>query len=131
MIVSDVINTHFALAIHNASHINVYGMCVEYDNIQLLVGQSNLQDDQFHQLCIKYDNNTDILCIYPDLVGPICRIRSNPPYSTSLGDVRTGWWPDNNRQFIASGGGLIRSLSLFDTPIDQRCASYMYNNNFI
>lgn len=123
-------NTHFALAIYNASHVTVYGMCSDFDNSAIPVGRSNLQDSQLHQLCVTYDNKTDYLCVYLDLSSPQCLRRLNPPYNTSLGDVRIGWWPDGNRQFNASGGGLIRSLSLFNTAINQSCVSYIFNNNF-
>lgn len=124
-------NMNFALSVIDASHVSVYGMCPSYDNVNILVGQSTLYDGTFHQICVTYDNTVPKLCIYLDLQSPQCLNRSNPSYNTGLGDVRIGWWPDGNRQFTASGGGLIRFVSLFDTAINQNCVAYHYQVNYM
>lgn len=119
-------NTHFALAIVDGSNVNVYGVCSKYDNTGINLGQNIFQDGQFHNICATYNNITHELCILLDSFTPTCLNRTNPPYNTSLGDVRIGWWPDGNRMFDASGGGLIRSVSLFDVAINQTCFLSLY-----
>ena len=115
----------------DASHVTIYGMCLSYDNNNIALTQSILHDGSFHQLCVTYDTNTRYLCVYLDLLPPVCLTRTNARYNTGLGDVRIGWWPDNNRQFDATGGGLIRALSLFNTTINQACVNYLYQTNII
>jgi hypothetical protein len=122
-------DTNFALSVINASHVTIYGMCPLFDNPNIPVGQSILYDGAFHQVCVTYDNTISTLCVYLDLLSPQCLIRSNAPYNTSLGDVRIGWWPDNNRQFVASGGGLIELVSLFNVAINQSCVAFQYQVN--
>jgi hypothetical protein len=116
-------NTHFTLTIRNATHIDIYGMCTVYDNEAIFLGGSTLYDKAFHQICVTYNNTESKLCIYLDSQTPKCLIRQNPRYNTALGDVRIGWWPDNNREFSASRGGLIRSVSLFDRAISPQCVA--------
>ncbi|CAF1483011.1 unnamed protein product [Adineta ricciae] len=123
-------NEHFALSVINASYVTVYGMCGPYDNSYIYTGQNTLYDGYFHQICVTYDNSDVQLCIYLDSSPPQCLIRTNPHYNTSLGDVRIGWWPDLNRNFTATGGGLIKWVSLFDKAINQSCVAYQYQNNF-
>ena len=116
-------NTHFALAIQNATHVNVFGMCHIYDNQDIPIGQGTLYDGKFHQICLTYNNIDSKLCIYHNLQSPECLIRKNHPYNTTMGDVRIGWWTDNNRQYVAAGGRTIRSVSLFDKVITQNCVA--------
>jgi len=123
-------NEHFALSIISSSSVTVYGMCGTYDNGNIGLGQSILYDGNFHQLCVTYDSSNLQLCVYLDLYSPTCLIRSNPLYNTGSGDVRIGWWPDGNRGFISSGGGLIKSVALFNTAVNQTCVTYQYQNNF-
>ena len=124
-------NTHFALAIVGANRATVYGMCGSYDNhnIPIQVGSRALNDGSFHQLCASYNTQNARLCLYFDLNTPTCLTRKNPRYQTSLGDIRIGWWTDNNRQFIPDGGGLIRSASLFDREISQECVRKEFDVN--
>jgi hypothetical protein len=124
-------NQHWTLSVINASHVTMYGMCGPYDNYDIYTGQSTLYDGAFHQVCVTYDNSISQLCIYLDLFPSQCLIRTNPVYDTGLGDVRIGWWPDPNRQFLASGGGLIELVSLFNTAINQSCVAYQYQVNNI
>jgi len=124
-------NAHFALAVSNNDCVTVYGMCGAYDNGNICFGKNVLHDGQFHQVCATYDTTTAKLCLYLDLYSPQCLIRSNVPYNTSLGDVRIGWWPDLNRPFDSSGGGLIKWLYMFDKAVNQTCISYHYHNYFI
>ena len=122
-------NTHFALSVVNASHVTMYSMCRAYDNRNIPVGQSTLYDGAFHQVCVTYASSTAELCVYLDLLPPQCLIRSNAPYNTSLGDLRIGWWPDINRQFDPSGGGLIQWVSLYAQTINQSCVAFQYQVN--
>lgn len=114
----------------NASHVNVYGMCGTYDNPNVALTQSILFDGNFHQLCLTYETNSRQVCVYLDLFSPTCFTRLPSPYNTGLGDVRVGWWSDGIWQFQSIGGGLIRSVSLFDIAINRTCVNYVYNNNF-
>ncbi|CAM4838034.1 unnamed protein product [Rotaria magnacalcarata] len=124
-------NQQFALSVIDASHVPLYGMCGAYDNNDIYVGQSTLYDGAFHQMCVTYNNINVQLCVYLDLLSPQCLTRTNAAYNTGLDDVRIGWWPDLNRQFVSTGGGLIQLLSLFDTAINQTCVTYQYQNNFM
>ncbi|CAF4155946.1 unnamed protein product [Rotaria sp. Silwood2] len=120
-------NRHFALGVADATHINVFGLCGMFDNNYIFVGPDTLYDGNFHQICITYNSTNAKLCVYRDAQEPICITRNNGPYNTSLGNVRIGWWPDDNRQFVALGGGLIRSVSLFDSEISQDCVIQEFN----
>lgn len=122
-------NTHFALGIRNATHMNIFGMCYPYDNDAILVHKNTLYDGIFHRICVTYNNAEAKICIYLDSQTPQCFVRQNPPYNTTLGDVRIGWWPDNNRQFVAAGGGLIHSVLIFDRVIPQTCIDREFMNN--
>ncbi|CAF1201748.1 unnamed protein product [Adineta steineri] len=117
-------NKHFALAVANATCVNVYGMCV--DNYHIHVGPNTLYDGNFHQLCATYNNISSKLCVYRDLQDPTCIIRTTP-YNTGLGDVRIGWWPDHNRRFISTGSETIKAVSLFDKAISQDCVAHLVN----
>lgn len=119
-------NTHFALGIKNATHINVFGMCHQYDNKNILIGQKSFYDGTFHRICVTYNSTESKICLYLDSPTSKCFVRSNPPYKTALGDVRIGWWSDNNRGFVASGGGLIHSVSLFDNVLPQACIAEQF-----
>ena len=122
-------NSNFVLNVGGSSIMNVYGMCSSYDNYNIPVGSSVLFDGNFHQVCVSYDNTIPQLCVYLDLLSPRCVNRTNPRYNTSLGDVRVGWWPDGNRRFSGSGGGLIRSVTLFSAAINQSCVTHQYHVN--
>jgi hypothetical protein len=121
-------NTHFTLAIRNATHINILGMCYQYNNDAILIAQNSLYDGPFHHICVTYNNTESKLCVYLDSQTPNCLVRQNPPYNTTLGDVRIGWWPDSNHQFVASGGGLIHSVSLFDSVLPETCITDQFMN---
>ncbi|CAF1523204.1 unnamed protein product [Rotaria sordida] len=114
-------NRHFALSILNGTHVNVFGMCEIYDNDRIPVTQHTMYDKSFHQICVTYRTDDAKLCVYHNSDPPYCVIRSNARYNTGLGDVRIGWWPDNNRGFVSSDGGLIKSVALFDRAISQEC----------
>ncbi|CAF2896664.1 unnamed protein product, partial [Rotaria sp. Silwood2] len=120
-------NRHFALGIANATHINLFGMCSMFDNVLIFVGPDTLYDGAFHQICITYNSTNRKLCAYRDYQQPTCITRNNMSYNTALGNVRIGWWPDGNHQFVASGDGLIRSVSLFDSEISQDCVIQEFN----
>ena len=122
-------NQHFALSIIDASHVTLYGMCAAYDNNNIYVGQNTMYDGTFHQICVTYDPTVSQLCVYLDLVPAQCITRTNVAYNTGSGDVRIGWWADLNRPFLATGGGLIKLVSLFNTPINQSCVTYQYQTN--
>ena len=122
-------NTHFTLVLKNATHINILGMCYLYNNEAIFVTQNSLYDGSFHQICVTYNSTESKLCVHLDAQAPQCLIRENPPYNTGLGDVRVGWWPDNDRQFLPLGGGLIRSVSLFDRVITQSCITDQFIKN--
>jgi hypothetical protein len=122
---------HWALSVIDASHITMYGMCGGYDNYNIYAGGSTLFDGSFHQVCVTYDRTVPQLCVYLDLLSPQCITPSSSAYSTGLGDVRIGWWPDMNRQFVASSGGLIKLVSLFNVVINQSCVTYQYQVNNI
>ncbi|CAF1486077.1 unnamed protein product [Adineta ricciae] len=114
-------NKHFTIGIFNSTHINVFGMCPQHDNMLLFVGPDTLFDGVFHQICVTYNTTSRQLCAYRDYQQATCITRTNQPYNTIPGNVRIGWWSDRNRQFITLGGGLIRSVSLFDYAIEQDC----------
>lgn len=120
-------NKHFAIAIANATHITIYGMCGLYDNLNINVAPSSLHDGLFHQICVSYNSTNSRLCVYRDSQTSTCFTRTNPPYSTQTGDVRIGWWPDNNRPFLGTQGGLIKSASLFNSVISTNCVAFMLN----
>jgi hypothetical protein len=122
-------NRNFALAIADSTSVTIYGMCTEFDNFNIYVGPGTLYDGMFHQICVTYNNINSKLCVYRDLQGPTCVTRTNAPYNTGFGDVRIGWWPDNNRQFTATNGGLIKSVSLYDSMISQDCVAHQINTN--
>ena len=124
-------NTHFGLSVIDASHVTVYGMCHAFDNNNIALGQSILYDGNFHQICVTYRSSSAELCVYLDLLSPQCLTRSNVPYNTGLGDLRIGWWPDNNRQFNFARGGLIQLASLFAETINQSCVNLQYQINNI
>ncbi|CAF3820775.1 unnamed protein product [Rotaria sp. Silwood1] len=115
-------NTHFALAVGDGINIIVFGMCFSFDN-SINIGPSTLFDGNFHHICITYNSINSILCAYRDFQTPVCIVRDNSPYNTGLGDVRIGWWPDENRQFVASGGGWIKYAALFDMEISSECVA--------
>lgn len=121
-------NRHFALAIKNATHINILGMCYQYDNNAIRIAPKSFYDGNFHQICVTYNSTGSKLCVYLDSPTPNCFVRQSLPYNTALGDVRIGWWPDNNRKFVASGGGLIRSVSLFDSVLPDNCITDRFVN---
>mgnify|MGYP002474570128 FL=1 len=114
-------NKHFSLAIRNATHLDIYGMCYQFTNEAIRISQHSIYDGNFHQICVTYNNTDSNLCVYLDSKVSECIIRENPRYDTGLGDVRIGWWPDYNRQFEKNDGGLIHSLSLYDRVISESC----------
>jgi hypothetical protein len=120
-------NTQFSLSIFDAATIVVFGMCTPYDSWFSTTGPDTLDNGAFHQICATYNSANAKLCIYRDLQAPICTIRYANPYNTGLGDVRIGWWPDQNQEFVGSGGGLIQSASLFDSEISQECVAQQMN----
>jgi len=121
-------NRNFAIVISDSTLASVFRMCNQFDNLNIHVGPYNLYDGAFHQICVTYNNTESKLCVYLDSQTPNCLVRQNPPYNTTLGDVRIGWWPDNNRQFVASGGGSIHSVSLFDSVLPETCITDQFMN---
>lgn len=114
-------NTHFTLLISDPIHIRLSGMCDMFNDDPIFVGPETLYDNAFHQICVTYNSINARLCVYRDFQQSVCTTRNKRPYNTSLGDIRIGWWPDGTYQFVASGGGLIRSISLFETEISHDC----------
>ena len=114
-------NTHFTLIVSNSTHIRVSGMCDIFNDGPIFIGPDTLYDNAFHQICITYNSMNARLCTYRDFQPAICTTRNSRAYNTSLGDVRIGWWPAENHQFVGLGGGLIQSVALFENEIFEDC----------
>jgi hypothetical protein len=122
-------NRNFALVISTSIYVHVFGMCEAFDNYNISVGPQTLYDGAFHQLCVTYNKTNSELCVYRDSQMPTCIRRNNGPYNTAISDVRIGWWSDLNRQFTTQGGGIIKSVSLFNSTISQQCVLQQINTN--
>ncbi|CAF4645861.1 unnamed protein product [Rotaria socialis] len=122
-------NRHFAIAIADGRHVHLYGMCGKYDNPNIPINLITLYDGAFQQICVTYNNQNARICVHVDLQSPHCFIRENARYNTDTGDVRIGWWSDRNRQFSATGGGMIKSVSLYDRSISQQCIRHQFEIN--